>query len=89
MSEEFDLFVGIDWAAENHEVCVLDTERRVIDRKTIEHSGAGIAQLCDLLLKLSHHQRRGARSSKRWWKDSLRCLPLTRNRWIVFGIVIA
>src|SRR3954453_19621176 len=56
MAEQFDWFVGIDGAAESHEVCVLDTERRVIDRQTIEHSGAGVAQLCDLLLKLSHHQ---------------------------------
>ena len=56
MPEPFDWFVGIDWAAESHEVCVLDAERRVIDRQTIEHSGAGVAQLCDLLLKLSHHQ---------------------------------
>jgi transposase len=56
MTEQFDWFVGIDWAAESHEVCVLDAERRVIGRQTIEHSGAGIAQLCDLLLQLSHHQ---------------------------------
>jgi hypothetical protein len=50
MSEQFQLFVGIDWAAESHEVCVLDPERRVIARKTIEHSGVGVGQLCDLLL---------------------------------------
>ena len=56
MSEQFQLFVGIDWAAESHEVCVLDPERRVIARKTIEHSGVGVAQLCDLLLTLSNHQ---------------------------------
>ena len=56
VSERFELFVGIDWAAESHEVCVLDAERRVIDRKTVEHSGAGVAQLCDLLVKLSNHQ---------------------------------
>ena len=56
VSEQFELFVGIDWAAENHEVCVLNAERRVIDRKTVEHSGAGVAQLCDLLLKLSNRQ---------------------------------
>jgi len=56
VSEQFQLFVGIDWAAESHEVCVLDPERRVIARKTIEHSGVGVAQLCDLLLTLSNHQ---------------------------------
>jgi len=54
--EQFELFVGIDWASESHEICVLDAERRVIDRKTIEHSGAGMTQLCELLLKLSSHQ---------------------------------
>jgi transposase len=57
--EQFTLFVGIDWASESHEVCVLDTERRVIDRKTIEHSGTGVAQLCELLLKLSKDQPSG------------------------------
>jgi hypothetical protein len=56
MSEQFDWFVGIDWAAENHEICVWDAERHVSDRQTIEHSGAGIAQLCDLLLQLPHDQ---------------------------------
>ena len=56
LAEQFDLFVGIDWASESHEVCVLDGERRVVDRKTVEHSGAGMAQLCDLLLKLSKNQ---------------------------------
>jgi hypothetical protein len=56
LAEEFDLFVGIDWASESHEVCVLDRERRVVDRKTIEHSGAGMTQLCDLLLRLSNHK---------------------------------
>ncbi len=55
LAEEFDLF-GIDWASESHEVCVLDRERRVVDRKTIEHSGAGMTQLCDLLLRLSNHK---------------------------------
>src|SRR3982751_691197 len=56
MTEQFDWFVGIDWAAESHEVCVLDAERRVIDHKTVEHSVACGAQLCYLLLKLSNHQ---------------------------------
>lgn len=56
LAEQFELFVGIDWASESHEVCVLDAERRIIDRKTIEHSGTGMAQLCDLLAKLSNDQ---------------------------------
>jgi transposase len=54
--EQYEWFVGIDWASESHEVCVLNAERRVIDRKNIEHSGTGIAQLADLLMKLSSNQ---------------------------------
>ncbi len=56
MPEEYELFVGIDWASESHEVCVLNAERRVIDRKNIEHSGTGIAELADWLVRLSNNQ---------------------------------
>lgn len=56
MSEQFDLFAGIDWASDSHEVCVLDASRHVLARKTIEHSGSGIAELCELLLKFSNNQ---------------------------------
>jgi transposase len=52
MPEPYCWFVGIDWATESHEVCVLDRERSIVDRKTIEHSGKGIAQLVEILLKL-------------------------------------
>lgn len=52
MLETYRWFVGIDWATESHEVCVLDRERLIVDRKTIEHSGSGIAQLVESLLKL-------------------------------------
>ena len=56
LSQQYRLFVGIDWAAKNHEVCVLDSERRVIARKTIEHSGTGVTQLVDLLLEFSSNE---------------------------------
>ena len=56
MPEQYRLFVGIDWATEFHEVCVLDQERRIIDRRKVEHSGSGIAQFVEVLLKLSGNQ---------------------------------
>ena len=56
MLEQYRLFVGIDWATEFHEVCVLDGERRVVDRRKVEHSGSGIAQFVEVLLKLSSSQ---------------------------------
>ena len=53
MSDQYRYFVGIDWATESHEACVLDAGQRVIDRKAVEHSGSGIAQFVEYLNKLS------------------------------------
>ena len=53
LSVQYRYFVGIDWATESHEVCVLDAGQRVIDRKTVEHSGSGIAQFVRYLEKLA------------------------------------
>ena len=53
MSEQYRWFVGIDWATQNHEVCIVDCDGGVVDRKTIEHTGAGIAQLVKRLEELT------------------------------------
>lgn len=36
-------FVGVDWAAESHAVCVMDQEGKVLSRFTIDHFAEGIA----------------------------------------------
>lgn len=38
-------FVGLDWAAETHAVCVMTTEGRPVAQFTVEHSADGIASL--------------------------------------------
>ena len=48
---KYRLFVGIDWATEEHTICILDSERKIIARVTIKHSGAGLAELGELLTK--------------------------------------
>jgi transposase len=53
LSEQYRYFVGIDWATESHEVCLLNAEQQVVDRKAVEHSGSGIAQFVEYLEKLS------------------------------------
>ena len=45
----FSLFVGIDWATQSHQVCVLDQDQRVVSERSVEHSGAGIAAFADWL----------------------------------------
>ena len=55
VNRQYRLFVGVDWAKEEHTICVLDAEQRIVDRRTIKHSGSGIAELVDLLAKLSEN----------------------------------
>ena len=45
-------FVGIDWAAEEHAVCVLDAAGRIVSQFMIKHTGDGIAMLVSRLAKL-------------------------------------
>ena len=50
-------FVGIDWAAAEHAVCVLDREGRKISAFTIAHTAAGFAALAARLGKLGNTER--------------------------------
>jgi transposase len=50
--QEAVFFVGVDWAATEHAVCVLDRDGRRKTRFTIEHSAAGFARLATKLGKL-------------------------------------
>ena len=45
-------YVGIDWAATSHAVCVLDTAGRQVASFTVEHSAAGLADLTRRLARL-------------------------------------
>ena len=53
MSEQNQILVGIDWATETHQICVIDANRQILEQKKIEHSGSGMAQVVELLMKLS------------------------------------
>jgi transposase len=43
-------FVGIDWAATRHEVCVVDRAGRVVDRRQVDHTAAALQGFLDTLL---------------------------------------
>lgn len=49
----FDLFVGIDWGSELHQVCVLDGERRKLFEGGVEHTGEALLALSEKLLVLA------------------------------------
>ncbi|MEU5943916.1 IS110 family transposase [Micromonospora sp. NPDC047548] len=40
---------GIDWASDNHAVCVLDPDGQVLARQTVAHTAAGLRRLTDVL----------------------------------------
>src|SRR5918994_689141 len=43
-------FVGIDWASEEHEVCVLDREGHVCERRKVKHTVPDLQAFVDALL---------------------------------------
>lgn len=43
-------FVGIDWAADAHEVCILDREGRVRERREVPHNAPALQAFVDALL---------------------------------------
>lgn len=51
--ETFQWYVGIDWAAEKYDVCVLDAGGKQIAKRVIQHSGTAIAELMDWLPELA------------------------------------
>lgn len=44
MEGSFLFFIGIDWATENHQVCVVDQNGKIIAERPVAHSGSGLQQ---------------------------------------------
>src|SRR5499425_3303961 len=52
----YDWFVGIDWGSQQHQVCVLDRDRRRMGERSVDHDGASLARLADWLWSVSAGQ---------------------------------
>jgi transposase len=50
---EFQLLVGIDWATELHQACVLNPQGEVIAERAITHSGQAVGEFVEWLLGLA------------------------------------
>ena len=50
MAEEVEWFVGIDWASQSHQVCLIDAHGECLGERAVAHGGAGIEELCDWLI---------------------------------------
>jgi transposase len=49
---EGERFAGVDWASEEHAVCVVDAEGRIVEGRRYRHDERGIRALCARLLAL-------------------------------------
>src|SRR5262247_1097323 len=49
-------FVGIDWGSQQHQVCILDCDRRRVGERAVDHDGASLAQLVAWLWTVSAGQ---------------------------------
>lgn len=47
-----DRFAGVDWASEEHAVCVVDRDGRIVEGRRYRHDERGIGALCARLIKL-------------------------------------
>jgi transposase len=50
MNDQTKWFVGIDWASEQHRVCLLDADGKPVAERDVKHDGASLSELCDWLL---------------------------------------
>src|SRR2546428_9039732 len=46
-------FVGLDWGSQQHQVYVLDRDRRRVGERVVDHDGASLARLAGWLWTLS------------------------------------
>src|SRR5262245_20971674 len=59
METKYRRYVGIDWATQSHQVCVIDGERRIVDERQVEHSGEGVDALAIWLTRESEGEPAG------------------------------
>jgi hypothetical protein len=45
-------FAGVDWASEEHAVCVVDERGRILEGRRYRHNEEGIRALCARLVRL-------------------------------------
>jgi endonuclease III len=44
-NQEYLFYVGIDWATEQHQCCVLNSAGKIVGKRNVEHSGSGLSAL--------------------------------------------
>ena len=53
IEEQILWFAGIDWGSEKHQACILDAQGNVTGERDFQHSGTGLAELCDWIVSIA------------------------------------
>jgi len=60
VENEYRFYVGIDWASEAHQACVLDQARRIVSERGFAHAGDALAAFAEWLNELAGDDPGGA-----------------------------
>ena len=53
VDSDYRIYVGIDWASEAHQACVLNHERRIVAERSFAHAGNAIVEFAQWLSGLT------------------------------------
>ena len=53
VDSDYRFCVGIDWASEAHQACVLDHERRIVAERSFAHTGSAVTEFAEWLSELA------------------------------------
>ena len=56
MKGEFSFYIGVDWGAERHQLCIMDPAGHVLGEHNIEHSGQAIGDFLRLVDELTNRE---------------------------------
>ena len=74
MHETQSWFAGVDWASQKHDVWLADASGKRLGKRTFEHSGEGLAQMCDWLIATS-----GGKPKTSMLRSRFRMAPSSRR----------
>ena len=85
MTGEFRFYVGVDWATEQHQACVMNSQGEVLEQRKIEHTGKGIIDFMAWMEALADGQVEGIAASIEVPRGPV-VEALLEHRWAVFSL---
>lgn len=85
MTQQFGFYVGVDWAAEQHQACVMNAQGEVVEQRKVEHSGSGITGFMTWMEALANGQVERIAVSIEVPRGPL-VEAFLEHRWAVFSI---